>query len=842
MVPDSCRSSVNGGDPLHSASSSSRSPRRLLASLRVLDLSGADGDAVTRLLADLGADVLKVEPPGGSPARTRAPTLCGASLRFALHNANKRSTTLDPANSDDRIRLIELAGGADIVVDSGIPGQAAAYGTSCAELADRNQHLVALSITDFGAAGPRSPWRATDPVFYALSGSLARSGPTAGTPVLPPDGIASATAAVQAAWAALVAYYNRLCCGTGDYIDFARFDAVVMALDPAFGAHGQASAGVRRSNRWRGRPRNQDAYPIYPCEDGYVRICVMSPRQWRGLRRWLGEPGEFQDPTYDVIAVRFAAWPQIGGLIQELFAGQTMEELVSAGQAHGVPIAPVLSGAQILVSDHFQAVGAIADAELVPGVRTNVPVGYFAVDGRRTGFRAPAPPTGSDEARWLAGRAAIPASGQADQLSGSAPDRNPARIVVGRRPFEGIRVIDLGIIVAGGELSRLFGDLGAEVIKIENADYPDGLRQARVGEAMSESFAWTHRNNLAFGVDLRSAEGKQIFGRLVAHADAVFANFKPGTLPAFGFSYETLHSLNRRVVLAESSAFGDTGPWSTWMGYGPLVRAITGVTELWTADGGSLDRQAGGSRHQFYDATTIFPDHVVGRITAIGALAALIHRDRTGKGTRVHVSQAEAVVNQLDALYVTDAVRAAGDVELRDDTSVHEVYPCAGDDEWCVISIRSDIDWISATTVIGQPGLAGDQRFVTGEARRAHRQELLAQVSAWTRRHTPLQVAEALQSAGVPAGPMNRPPDVLEDPQLCERKLFSDMTHPLFDHPLPAETGPAPFRHIPAAPQRPAPLFGQDTREICREVLGMSSAEVERLISDGVLFVSTDTA
>lgn len=144
--------------------------------------------------------------------------------------------------------------------------------------------------------------------------------------------------------------------------------------------------------------------------------------------------------------------------------------------------------------------------------------------------------------------------------------------------------MDLGIIVAGGELSRLFGDLGADVIKIESADYPDGLRQARVGEAMSESFAWTHRNNRGFGLDLRSAEGKKIFGRLVATADAVFANFKPGTLTALGFSYDELRALNPRIVLAESSAFGDTGPWSARLGYGPLVRATTGVTRLWTSD------------------------------------------------------------------------------------------------------------------------------------------------------------------------------------------------------------------------------------------------------------------
>jgi crotonobetainyl-CoA:carnitine CoA-transferase CaiB-like acyl-CoA transferase len=794
----------------------------LLASLRVLDLSGDDGAAVTRLLADLGADVLKVEPPGGSSSRTRTPTLRGTSLGFALHNANKRSTVLDPADAADRTRLIELAGGADIVVDSGLPGQAAGYGTSCADLADRFPHLVALQVTDFGATGPRASWRATDAVLYALSGALSRSGPTTGTPVLPPDGIASATAAVQAAWAALVAYYHKLRCGTGDYINFSRFDAVVMALDPVFGAHGQAAAGVGGANRWRGRPKNQDAYPIYPCQDGYVRLCVLSPRQWRGLRRWLGEPDEFQDPKYDKLGARFAAWPQIGMLVRQLFADRTMKALVATGQAQGVPIAAVLSPAQILASDHFRAVGAIADVEIVPGVQACVPTGYFTVDGQRSGFREPAPPAGHSEARWLAGRAATP---------------TPRTISF---PFNGLRIIDLGVIVAGGELSRLYGDLGAEVIKVESAAYPDGLRQTRVGEAMSKSFAWTHRNNLAFGLDLRSDEGMQIFSRLVSGADAVFANFKPGTLTALGFSYETLRNLNRRVVLAESSAFGDTGPWSNQLGYGPLVRATAGVSKLWTDQHAQDTEAADNTRHRFYDATTIFPDHVVGRITAIGALAALIHRDRTGQGARVHVSQAEAVVNQLDTRYVTDALRATGHADLRDDTGVHDVYPCAGDDEWCVISIRSDTDWRCATAVFGMPELTDDERFATGEARLVHRQELVDQVSQWARNRTPLQAAEALQAAGVPAGQMNRPPDILEDPQLRDRKLFSDMAHPLFDQPLPAETGPAPFRHIPPAPQRPAPLFGQDTREICRKVLRMSSEETEKLINTGVLFAAPE--
>ena len=195
------------------------------------------------------------------------------------------------------------------------------------------------------------------------------------------------------------------------------------------------------------------------------------------------------------------------------------------------------------------------------------------------------------------------------------------------------------MIVAGGELGRLFADLGAEVIKIESATYPDGLRQTPPGMMMSRSWALTHRNEYGLGLDLRRPEGADIFSRLVEGADAVFANFKPGTLASLGFSYQKLRELNPRIVLAESSAFGATGPWSARMGYGPLVRATTGITRLWT----SVDDRG------FYDATTIFPDHVVARITAIAALASLIGRDRTGTGAHVHISQAEAAVNQLAA-------------------------------------------------------------------------------------------------------------------------------------------------------------------------------------------------
>ena len=762
----------------------------LLASVRVLDLAHGDADAVTRLLADLGADVLKIEPPAGSPGRAEPPRLQGVSIPFALHNANKRCIVLDPALDADRRALVDLAAGADIVVDSGLPGLAADYGTSCVELSDRFGHLVTMLVTDFGSTGPYASWRATDPVLYAMGTALSRSGPAVGTPVLPPEGIASATAAVQATWAVLAAYFNRLRCGAGDYIDFSRFDAVVLALDPPFGTQGQAATARKAGERWRGRPRNQDLYPIFKCRDGFVRICVMAPRQWHGLRAWLGEPEQFQDPRFDTLAARAQAFGELGGLIGAMFADRSRDELVADGQRHGVPIAAVLTPSEALHSGHLAQTGALSDAELAPEVTARVPVGYWSVDGDRAGFRTAAPAAGSGESHWIAERF------------------DPAPVgPVGDLPLEGIRVIDLGVIVAGGELSRLFGDLGAEVIKIESAAYPDGLRQKREAQAIGDSFARAHRNHLGFGLDLRSPSGAAIFEQLVGSSDAVFANFKPGTLPALGFGYDRLHDINPAIVLAESSAYGDVGPWSTRMGYGPLVRAATGVTSLWTSD--QADPTA---RHPFYDATTIFPDHVVGRITAIGALAGLIRRRRTGIGARIHVSQAEAGINQLDTRFVMLAAEADHADVVGDDT-VHHVLPCAGEDEWCVVSIRSEADRQAVAAVTGGCALA-----------------------EWMGCNSPQQAAEMLQAAGVAAGPMYRADEVYRHPQLRLRKVLTDMHHPLFEVALPAEAGPAPYRNIPPSPQRPAPLPGADTRRVCTEILGMTVAATENLITEGVLF------
>ena len=550
----------------------------LLDSLRVLDLGGAESDAVGRLFADLGADVLKIEPPEGSPARRGLPSVAGASISFALDNANKRSAVLDADSAADRDRLMELAGGADIVVDGGNPGGAAAFGTSCAALAERFGQLVALSVTDFGTSGPYASWQATDPVLVrhvdralAHRADLGDTGAAAAGCRVGDSGGAGRLGCACRLLLPVTVWHRRI----------HRLFAVRRRRAVTRSAIRVRGPGRRRAETVQRAVAGPAAKPAdLPDISVHGRIRADLPAVGAavaGMRGWLGEPERFADPKFDTIAARYAASTRTRTRPSPSCSPRRRSnDLVAEGQRRGVPIAAVLRPAQALSSEHFRAVGALADVEVAGGAAVPVPVGPFVINGEHAGYTDPAPAVGADETSWARHR-----------FSPSSVDGAVAR------PFDGMRILDLGVIVAGGELGRLFADLGAEVIKIESAAYPDGLRQTPPGQVMSRSWALTHRNEYSLGLDLRQPAGAEIFEKLVAGADAVFANFKPGTLGALGFSDQRLQQLNPRIVLAESSAFGATGPWSERMGYGPLVRATTGVTWLWTSE----DAKPEGSSH-----------------------------------------------------------------------------------------------------------------------------------------------------------------------------------------------------------------------------------------------------
>lgn len=765
-----------------------------LEGVRVVDLADQVGEAAARLLADLGADTVKVEPPEGSPTRLSWPSHEGRSLGFALRNANKRSARLDLTDPTALAEAQALIAAADIAFLTPEAADAVALDS----LSTRAPHLVSVISSPFGRTGPRSAWQATERTLYALSGALSRSGRPGAEPLLPPAGLADATAATYAAWTALVAYLRRQQTGAGQVVDLSHHEAVVVGLDPAFGVQGSAAAG--RSGKIRRDRPSADSYPIYPCADGHVRLCLLAKRQWRGMFGWLGEPEEFADPSYDSIAARFAAADRLDPLITALFARHTGAELVDEAARRGVPLAQVLSLGEALASDHFVASGTVAKAEIASGLVTTVPVGCIDVDGERLGIRTPAPDlVEATTVSWTRDRDA-PAEVTGD----------PAGL-----PFDGLRVLDLGVIVFGAEVGRAFADLGADVIKLESLAFPDGLRQTRGGESMNASFAWGQRNKRSMGLDIRTEEGHAIFLELARRSDVVLSNFKPGTLASLGIGPDVLAEANPRIVVLESAAFSSRGPWARRLGYGPLVRAACGISSLWRYDADDV---------ACWDGVTVFPDHVAARVAATAVAAALVARERTGRGCRLEVGQSDVVLHQLGALAALESLEpgSAAATGNRGRELFGGLFPAAGDDEWCLVEARTPQELAVLQEVVGLPG--GSDVAATHAA-----------VARWTRDRAPQDVMVELQSLGLPCAAMLRLPELLEDPQLRARGTYTSMHHPALDYALPAESPLAPYGSMPDRALAPAPAVGQHTREICTGLLGISSAEYDVLVRRGVL-------
>jgi crotonobetainyl-CoA:carnitine CoA-transferase CaiB-like acyl-CoA transferase len=771
-----------------------------LNGVRVIEMADGAGEVCARLLADLGADVVKVEPPGGAASRSAPPLHDGTSLAFAVRNAGKHSVVIDTDTPAGGERLATLLDGADIWIETTRPGALSEPGLEPGAVRARNPSLVVLSITDFGHTGPYRTWVATDPVLLAMGGVLSRSGLPGREPLVPPADMSLALTAAQAAWAALVGYWNRLETGDGDWIDFSLYEATAQAIEPAMGTVGTAQAAGYEPTRGRPAP---GPYPIFRCRDGHVRVVLLAPRQWQAMRAWLGDPDELRDPELETIPGRALAADRLHACFERHFAGRGKNELTFEGQARGVPIAPVLTPGEVLRAGHFRLRGAIGRRELVAGVIAEVPTGFAEIDGRRTAPSHPAPAMGEHDHALAVRRRPR----RQRPAPGAAPD--------GRRPLEGLRVLDFGVIVFGAELARLFCELGAEVIKVESRAFPDGARVSPV------HFAIGHRGSQSVGVNLRSDEGVELIKRLASRSDVVLTNFKPGTLEKLGLGADVLHEVNPGLVIVHGSALGASGPWSSWMGYGPLVRCVSGLTSLW---------RYADDDDSFSDSTVIHPDHYAARLAAIAALAALIGRRECGRGAVIGISQAETILSQLATVLAAESLGT----DLGQAAAPWGLYPCAGDDEWCAITARDDADWWRLRAAPGNPTWAADPALVTASGRCARRAEIDAHLTAWTSARPPREVAAVLQGAGVPAGFMQRPDDYEDDPHFQARALLRTFEQPGLP-PRSIEHRPFRSERIPPPANHPAPDPGEHTREICTGLLGIDGGEVDRLIVAGVL-------
>jgi crotonobetainyl-CoA:carnitine CoA-transferase CaiB-like acyl-CoA transferase len=750
-----------------------------LAGLRVVDTTDAHSWSSGRLLADLGADVVRVD-------RRPVPLDPLAATR----HVNKRSVVCDAP------QLRALLADADVWFDSG------GSGVDVAAVHEEHPQLVIVSSSPFGSTGPYSSFVGTHAVTYALSGQLSLCRLPHRPPLLPPGQPAFEVAAAMGAYVALVAIWNRAVIGEGDHIDLSIHEAFIQTTDTAI-----PGASVRGDSRGTVAP----GHPAFPTRDGLVRPLVVSHRQWSALREWVGDPPELHDDDdLESYTGRLLHPDVLASIYAPLFADTTTEAICEEAQRRTVPATPVLSPRELLASGPLRRRGTFVETEVDgrPGV---MPSGYWELDGERIGFREPATtattPTTETEARFDPPRFAV----------------HP-RAGVGQLPLTGVRVLEFTQLMAGPETGKLFRDHGADVIRVESRAFPDQSRVFGGAADMSSQFVSINRGKRSFGVDLTTAEGRCLVLDLVGESDVVVENLGPGALDGLGLGIDALRQVNPHVILVSTQLFGGAGPWGDWRGFGSHARSIGGQTWLWRYPGTTAD---------FAENPIFFPDQFTARLAALAALACL----GAGQSRHIRLSQADAVVNQLAELVLQESLEP-GSVDARGNRCESGrpcgVYPTVDDDSWCLITVRDDRDWSALVRAADHADWHEDERFATAAGRHEHADVLDDVVASWTRTHTAADVMARLQAVGVPAAAVATPFDLIADPHLHAHDFVQMIVQPGWE-PLFVEGACFRSEHLDPTSPSPAPRHGEHTCEIATDVLGLDAARLEELLRTAVL-------
>ncbi len=780
-----------------------------LSGLRVVDCTVDRGELASRLLGDLGAEVVKVEPPGGSPARRTAPVRRGVSLAFAVRNAGKRGIVLDLTDGADVERFHELLDHADVLVTSAVE---LAPGLDARAVADRHPHLVVGALTPFGLDGPYADWAATDATLAASGGFAFKAGVPEDSPLLPPGHLVDDAASITSAFGLLCALYQRQATGAGQFVEVSVNEAIAQICDWSLpNAMARIEAGFPAGEVRNG---NGPIYPIFACKGGYVRLIILSVRQWHAMREWLGEPEFLQDPALDgFVARREIAEHVLNPLFVSHFADLSMEEVSLEAQKRGIVCTPALTPADILTNEHFESRHTFVDVEVAPGVTAPLASGYFEIDGERAGPASAPPAVGEHTDAVFASLGHARPAPTGDEPAGP--------------PLAGLRVLDFGHGAVGVEVGRRFAEYGAEVMKIESRTYTDFMRLQLGGET-NPSFASSSRSKLGFGVNAKTDDGRALIHQLAAQSDLVVENNSTGTMDKLGLGFAALQEVNPGLVMVSSQLMGSRGAWSWWRGYGPSTQPPGGLVHLWNyAD---RDEPAG--------SMSIYPDHVAGCLGAVASLAALVGRVRdVNAGVHVEVAQVETVTGMLGDLIAAEGVEPGSVVPMGNRSEVGApwgLYRCAGEEEWLAITCRDDADWQGLVTAMGSPAWATDTGYAAADSRRARADEIDARIGEWTAAQSKDAVARACQAEGVPAAPMLTGAEMTTDAQYVARGFAVQIDQPGVG---PLVLDGAAFRgaRMTGPDIRYAPDLGEHTRQIARELLGLDDDAIDRLLAAGVL-------
>ena len=762
----------------------------MLDGVRVVDFTGEiAGPYCSKLLADAGADVVKVEGSSGDCLRTWR-----SGALFEYLNASKRSINGDAT---------DLIARADILV------------TDSAMDVDRLQlahpRLVIVAITPFGSSGPWSQRSSTEFTLQAACGSTGQRGDPQGAPLAAGGRIGEWVTGTYAALGAVAAYREACRSGRGEFIDVAMLDcmAVTMVTYPSVFASFGGLPNVT------GTGRSIEVPSVEPTKDGFAVVTTNSAQQFQDFLVMIGRPDLVDDPDLPFQARRFPRRDEFLSVVHAHTLQRTTEELLQEASHYRIPAGPVLNGSSIPEFEQFKARRVFRRA---PSGRFVQPRAPFSLSGIDPKPLEPAPNNGHDTL-------------SIDWSSDDRRERQRAPVDDWRLPLAGVRVIDCTAWWAGPAATAVLASLGADVIKVESVTRPDYMRFASARLPTDPKWwEWgpvyhsVNAGKRGITLDLTRPEGKSVFERLISSADVLVENYTPRVMDQFGLDWDHLHAINSRLTMVRMPAFGLDGPWRDRTGFAQTMECLTGMAWLTGYRDGPPVLVRGAC------------DPLAGMHAVFAILLALIERDTSGSGRLVEVPMIEAALNAAAEQVVEFG--STGDLLVRDGNrglgaAPQGVYPCSGDDEWVAIAVPTDDQWRSLCSALGDPQWSVDVTLLHEAGRRRAHDLIDSELAGWTIELNAMEVSSLLQSVGIPCEPVTPPRDIASNPQLRARSLFEVEHHAVTgDHELPVL--PFRFRRVDRWLRSPSPTLGEHNDEVLLEI-GLDPTELRRFRETGVI-------
>lgn len=750
----------------------------ILEGVRVLDLTtGIAGPYCSKLLADAGADVVKVEPNGGDPLRRS-----GSGALFEYLNASKRSVTSGGALTEGAHVLLS-----NVADDAG-------------RLRRENPGAVVVTITPFGRRGPwaNRPW--TEFTLQAACGSIGQRGLPERPPLAAGGRVGEWVAGTYGALAALAALREARRSGVGEDVDLAIFDCMAVSMV----TYPSVFASFLGWPPLEGTGRTVEVPSIEPTSDGYVVVTTNSAQQFQDFLVMIERPDLMEDAELAQVAKRFARRDVFLDAVHRHTRARSTTQVLEEAALLRIPAAPVLDAPGVLGFEQFRDRAVFVTAPSGRFVQPRVP---YRISGcaQRAFSTAPAPGEHDADVDW--------------PVRPARPVRTPTK--TRRLPLAGCRIVDCTAWWAGPSATNVLAALGADVIKVESVGRPDQMRLTSIRRPPSEQwwewgpiFHAVNTGKRAVTLDLASDEGIGLFRRLVRSADVLVENYTPRVMDQFGLTWDSLHELNAQLIMVRMPAFGLEGPWRDRTGFAQTMEAVSGMAWRTGAADGAPTLVRGAC------------DPIAGMHTVVATLLALTERERTGQGSHVESVMVEAALN-VGAEQVVE-YSATGQLTGREGNrgptaAPQGVYRCHGEDSWVAIAVENDDQWSVLAQLLGDPDWAAADGLDSEVGRRRRHDEIDVRLETWTSDRSAEAVAEQLSAAGVPAEVVIAARDIVHNPQLAFRSLFETEDHPVTGaHPIPM----LPFRFGRVAHwlTSPSPTLGQHNDEVLAE-LGVGADE-----------------